>query len=383
MAKLCDPNIKRIRKKEDIPVDTLNAIRTVTANMETLPVGTFKYSLFKYPGDIDIFEALDTCCTFNVSRLNAANTIQNIVRKILSSENILFSEFKAGYDDRFNIYTGVFDDKGIFVDFYPFVIRRDIINLFDSGLLDLQQKDHLLSLVKDEPSLQDILDLNEELRNFRVVRWTATDVLNGFKVLPGNYKLYLDVALTQGSIVKIDTIAYVNDRYIELTNFFLVSQTDKFGKKKILSEELGDYQQSLLSDVHKYYESNTLKSVKRYWMYLAYKNKLCKLSEFKELFSSRLALYSQVSADIEVAILLLKSTNLNYNPDLLFSSIAQRLQLLDGICTNSSSSYHDIHSNEYSVISDNLEILNSCIKDYINIETKQWLLDNDIDILHS
>lgn len=382
MRQNCDRNVKQLRKPENIPKDTLQAIRTVTSNMETLPVGTFKYSLFKYPGDIDIFEPIESCCTFNVAKISAANEVQSIVRRVLNTDNILFVEFKAGYDERFNIYTGVLDEMGGFVDFYPFMIKRDLINLYNAGLLKDETMHKLLSLLREDSSINEILEFNEILRNLRVVRWTSEDVLKGYKMLPGNYKLYLDVALTQGSIVKLDTIAYVDERYTELTNFLLISQTDKYGNKKILSEELGNYQQSLLSDVHKYYDKNTLKAVKRYWMYLAYKNKICDLSAFKELFSSKIALYSQISSDIEVAIMLLKS-NLNYKPDLLFRSLGNRLQLLDDVCINSENLYHDVNSNDPLVLAANLQILCDCVKNYVTEETKNWLYENNIDILAS
>ena len=84
----------------------------------------------------------------------------------------------------------------------------------------------------------------------------------------------MDVAIAQGSIVKLDTIAFLSNnesetkRYIEVTNFFLITQHDKFGNTVFLSEELQDYEQSLLSDVYTYYSSNTLKSIKRLFIIL-------------------------------------------------------------------------------------------------------------------
>lgn len=374
----CNLDVLRERTEKDLSHDTLSAIRTVTSHMDTLPVGTFKYRLFKYPGDIDIFEQLESCCTLNIAKLNAARAIRDIIGNMVSINNLIFSEFKAGYDQRFNIYTGVINDDGTISDYYPPIIRRDIINLFESDLISYEEKDAFLAMVKDAPTLDDVILLNETLRNFWVVRWSEQDILNGYKILRGNYKLYLDVALSQGSIVKLDTIAYLDGRYVEVTNFFLISKIDKFGNRQILSEELGDYEQSLLSDVHKYYSSNPLKSIKRLWMYLAFKRRLCDLTKFETLFSSNIALYSQILADIEVAILLLRS-NLNYDPKLLFDSMNSRLKLLNGLCVNEPL-YHDVRSSNFITISNNLEILHNCLLKQINIATIQWLSDNNIDI---
>ncbi len=52
--------------------------------------------------------------------------------------------------------------------------------------------------------------------------------------------------------------------FTEVTNFFLITLIDKYGNKIILSEELGDYEQSLLGDVYKYYPVNPYKAIKRY-----------------------------------------------------------------------------------------------------------------------
>jgi len=103
--KTCNKSILDKRTEADLSKDTIKAIRTMTFNMETLPVGTFKYKIFKYPSDIDIFENLESCCTYNVSRFNASNTIQSIILNILENKDFIFTDFKAGYDTRFKIYT--------------------------------------------------------------------------------------------------------------------------------------------------------------------------------------------------------------------------------------------------------------------------------------
>jgi len=59
MYSTCDPNVLNKRDTNDISEDVLQVIRSVTHKLETLPVGTFKYKIFKYPGDIDIFEEID------------------------------------------------------------------------------------------------------------------------------------------------------------------------------------------------------------------------------------------------------------------------------------------------------------------------------------
>ena len=192
----CDTSSIKEKTLDDYQQGTLNVIRRVTANMWTLPVGTFKYKIFKYPGDIDIFERLESCGTLTDVKLTAAQSIQNIIFNIVSSGDIIFSEFKAGYDMRFKIYTGVMRETGEYEDYNKGIIVRDISNLYESLLITYNEYQELLSLVKDNPNIEDISVLNERLRDYWVIRWSAEEVLKGFKVLRGNYKLFLDTALT-------------------------------------------------------------------------------------------------------------------------------------------------------------------------------------------
>ena len=375
----CDITVLDKRTEKDINKDVNSIIRSVTAKMDTLPVGTFKYKIFKYPSDVDIFEHLDECCTFNVSKIRAAKTIQRIIQIITSDplSTTIFTDFKAGYDERYKIYTGTINDN--IDDYDPMLIRRDITNLYDSNLLDSAEYNDIISLVKDNPNIDVIIALNEKLRDFWVVRWTSEEILQGYTIRKGNYKLFLDVALTQGSIVKLDTIAKISSpiedsRYVEVTNFFLITQKDKYGNIIFLSEELGDYAQSLLNDVYKYYDTNILKSIKRLWMYLAYKGQICELNVFTELFSSDIALYSQIVGDLEVAIFLL-SSDLPYDNKFLRTTINRKFTSIRGECANPALYTQTKTDIEY------LTKIKDCLTAYINKQTREWLQDRNIDIL--
>ena len=375
--KKCDIHVLDERTK--LSKDTKEIIEAVTVEMDKMPVGTFKYKLFKYPGDIDLFENLETCCTFGKAKFTAAHNIQKIIPNIENNNKVMFSDFKAGYDLRFKIYTG--NINGEIEDYNYQVISRDIKNLYDANLLDDCEYEELINLVKVNPEMNDIITLNEKLRDYWVLRWSLVEIKQGYKLLRGNYKLYLDVAISQGSIVKLDTIAYVDKRFVEVTNFFLITSLDKYGNKYYLSEELADYGESLLSDVYKYYDINPLKSVKRLWMWFAFKQRICELGMFKELFSSDIALYSQILSDIDVAITLLNTDNNMFGNVNVLLSLIPRLKLLDGLC-NVNTIFNIFITNEhnYKLISSELEKLRNCLQEYINNNTYKWLQDHDLDI---
>lgn len=375
----CNPNVFDERTLSDISRKTRDVIRTVTADANTFPVGTFKYRVFLYPGDIDIYERLGSCCTFTQAKVSATISIQNIVRKITNTPGIIFSDFKAGYDLRFKIYTGtiVSDGNGgmIAKDFNVELVRRDVNALKFGGLLRDDEYNYIMMLLSADITLGKLMEIDEFFRNLWVVRWTAAEILQGYKILRGNYVLYLDVALSQGSIVKIDVITFIDDRYTEVTNFFYIRMIDEYGNEVVLSKELVDYQQSLLADFNKYYGNNTLKALKRLWLYLAYVGKSCEVALFNELFSSEIALYAQVASDVEVAINLLKS-NLDYDRALLFSSLTKRFQLLNNTCHQI---YAGLDTDDISVIIGTLERLYDCIISQTNELTLQWLQQRNIN----
>lgn len=367
--------------RQNISRDIQNIVRLVTAEPGIIPVGTFRYSVFPYPNDIDIFEDLEGCCEFSTAKLTSARRIQIIVKQVIRTQKILFVEFKAGYDLRYKIYTGTVNSQ--IEDYNPGLIRRDLENLYTADLLTTAEYDNLSSLVLDSPIIENVMALNEELRKYWVLRWNQDEILQGYKILRGNYKLFLDVAITQGTIVKLDTIAYVDDRFVEVTNFFLISVLDKFGNRTILSEELSDYLQSLTLDVYKYFPIKPLKAVKRLWLYLVANQRLCDLSLFTPLFSSHIAQYSQIAADIEVTLHILTP---NIFPSFLelygeegytqmLQSLDSRLKLLNGLCNPVT--YMGMNREE--IVSD-LHRLHDCLNEEINARTYAWLDSHGIDI---
>ncbi len=366
--KKCSTDVLKVRNT--ISDNIRDVVNIVTTQPDIIPVGTFKYEIFKYPGDIDIFEDIETCCDYSVAKLKVAMKIQEIIQKIKNS-NVLFSDFKAGYDLRYKLYVGNIGTE--ITDYNYRIVHRDVNALFHANLLTIDEYNKMIKLVKPHPTFDDIVELNELLREHWVLRWSEAELLQGYKTLRGNVRMYLDTAIGQGSIVKIDTISYVDGRFIEITNFFLITVLDKYGKKTVITEELKDYEESLLMDVYKYYETNTLKSVKRLWMYLAFKQQICDLNLFTDLFKSNISLVSQVIADVETAILLSDKT-LNkemlkkYDKNLLKQSLDTRLSIVKNICDVS----------KYDKVS--LEKLQKCLRNYVNNETKKWLASKSIDL---
>lgn len=244
------PNIKgdsydiyRQRSMDGFSQDTKDAINLITFSDSTLPVGSFKYKVHRYPGDVDIFEPVKICCT----RATALNTIESqlkqIAKTVIRSKTIFWGDFKAGLD-----------------------------------------------MVYD-PSDPDY-----------IVRWTAAEVAEGIKTLKSGKELTLQEAITHKTIIKLDLWAPINGNYTEVTNFFLFVWTDGKGNDEVLNAPLGDRLASLDSDIKKYSSPENwkpLKLAKRLWNKALYLQDRKMTNALHPLFSSGAAIANQVTSECE------------------------------------------------------------------------------------
>lgn len=323
---------------KDYPKETRQVIDLVTIGNQVAPVGSSKYKVFAYPLDIDLMETVEGSY-LNSLRLSLAKDIQDIVRN-LEKTNILFSRFQCGFDERYRLYLGKVEE-GKVVDYYPEIIRRDLSNLFDQGLLDELEYDAVLKLVRQNPRRRDYYILSFFLRKKMVLDWTEVEIAQGYKSLT-NKILYLDEALVSGGLVKLDVLALLpypdirGRKYTEVTNWIVVKLDEK-----LLSIVQEDRRASLKEDVVRFYNRDPLKASKRYWNFLMELEKtedvLRELEKLAPLFSSYPAFLNSVATDLEIQkkmysdgfldpediLMFIEKTQLrlrDYHPSLLYSS---------------------------------------------------------------
>jgi len=273
----------KIKDPKKYSKDVLNVLDIITTK-RTYPVGSYKYKIHKYPGDIDIFESIIGCCSFNEAKLSIMKKIQTIAKKVKKSKIMFLGDFKAGVDDRMKVYIGTIK-LGKIKDYNEKLIKRDIKNLYDQRLITRKFYNTLNKLVKSKLSVNEWEYLNEVLRSKYIVRWTNDEIIKGWKILPLNKKLYLDEALTHNSTVKIDLLVKINNRFTEVTNYFFLIYRDRKKNTNILNAELADYIQSINEDIYKYSSKehkNSLKLVKRLF------NKYTTLTNKQDIYSKEL-----------------------------------------------------------------------------------------------
>src|SRR5208337_3351062 len=128
--------------------------------------------------------------------------LQKVVKKYISKKNHFFMEVKAGIDERYNFPVGKYHN-GYFMMDSNFMRKTKI--LFENNLLSLTEWKTINEIKnKYDPNKLDFEILRKLLRNHNTIRWTANEVLQGYKFLPGNIKITLRYAASQKTKMNLE-----------------------------------------------------------------------------------------------------------------------------------------------------------------------------------
>lgn len=214
------------------------------------PIGSFTLKAQKYPSDIDINQTI----TIKQNNFKTfVNDLKGIVSNILKTPMVYFSDFKAGVDSRYP------NDKDKFI-----------------------------------------------------LRWSPQEILNGYKILPGNVRISLEKAVSMKGILKMDIIVYWNGRFIEESTFFILQKED--GSYINVPDDFYEiFVDALKKDIYKYSQKGEnfklFKSVKRMWSLARLMRDYNMLRKLKPMIVSDLSLLGQINADLETIKLLTEKTN--------------------------------------------------------------------------
>lgn len=296
--------LTKVKPKSSLNQDQLKAIQLVEGvKNKAQPFGSFIFKAQTYPSDLDVIELVEACCT-KIDVINKMNKIfKNIIKKIKNKRGYYYSEIKAGIDEIYNFLPIKFKD-------YDFeYIRSYIHDLKNNELLTDDETIILDKLIKKNISKDDFDKLKEFFRKKYTLRWTQQEVLKGEKKLTGDRKIKFKDALTHKSIIKIDTFAPINGRYIEVTNFFILVQVGNNNSKSKFLNFSFDYANQIRAEIKKY-NSRTFykpfKMAKRMWALARYTQKFDDLEKLTPLFQSGTAILNQISSEIETMILMLQ-----------------------------------------------------------------------------
>ena len=152
------------------------------------------------------------------------------VMKEIPKKDYFFMDLKCGLDSRL-IYN--FDED----DLTTYLKNPLISKLYKKKILDSRGEERV-----------------KLIRDLFILRWTRQDIINGFIKLIDGSKYSLIEALQDNTVIKLDVIIPVGDRFAEVSELYMYKQTTDDNK---------DIIQSLSDDIEKFRHNNTMKSLKR------------------------------------------------------------------------------------------------------------------------
>lgn len=333
-----DDVILQTRNKKSFNKDILRAVKVLSIDPDMSQVfGSANYKMQPYPGDVDTSEVVE----FNGNMNDAINYLEielkKIVKNIFDIDGYYITEIKAGLDNDFDILDVGKLVKGKIIGYDPLTIIKALKSLYDYKLLTLKELDEFLSFVVPNIKKEHFEELYNMARNKLILRWSAAEFLRGYKIMYPNRRISLNEALHSKTMVKIDMLAPINNKYIEVTNFYILQYIDKNGKVRFVNLDDNHFKNvipSLAVEIDKlYYNSifyNPLKMAKRMWSMSRIRKDMPSIEKLTPLLRSDAGLLAQMNSELETVIMIFERVNtLPYS--ILFSQLNDMKGRLEGI----------------------------------------------------
>lgn len=306
---------KKLISSYSLPVQ--KAIRLVSIESDVNPVGSFAYKL-AYPGDIDVREKIVECCSEEEVVKKIAADIKNLVKNIISQPGYYIADFKAGLDERYPSDASTF-----------------------------------------------------------IIRWSDHELLKGYKILPGGYRVDLERALMDQTIVKLDIWAPIEGRYVEVSNFLIIEVEEPDGTTYPLNGLQPDYIESIKGDVDTYFNKdnlNAFKATKRMLLLaIAYKDEEM-IKHIVPLVNSNIGLLYQIVSDLNTIVDMVEKLDVRSPYEYLYMELDNMKNRLSYI--------YDFDFNESEVDAKINMIIKSKLKGQQLIHTLDYLINHLLDTLN-
>lgn len=308
----------KLKNLSSIPKEIKNTLKTSTYNEKnSIPFGSWIYKSQQYPGDIDLLEIEERCCSVPEATKKFVKVTQSLVDKILKTRKFYIGDIKAGLDHIYMLDIGNinYDNNGNFniTGYNPNKIRKELSILYSANYISKKEFENLMKLVPENIDKITFETLYDTLRDKWLLRWSAKEIKQGYKILAPKRKYTLDEAINQPTMTKIDLWTNISGKFLEVSNVLTYIMKDKNGNKQLLNfmNDPQNYVEQLKGEVQKYIFSSKsykpFKAVKRMWA-IARKIKdpnMVKL--LTPVMQSDLGRLSQINSELETLILILEN----------------------------------------------------------------------------
>lgn len=305
----------QLRNKESYPKILNDEIKLLSFDTNnSVLIGSASYKIQKYPADIDLYEQVIRCCTKEDAIEYFMLGIKNVVNNIRMKDNHWVIEVKCGVDDRYGIINLGYD-----------LTTNQLLQFLHKNIQILKMEDYdklnELAMYMENNNSNDIIDeIYKILREYYILRWSANDILLGSLVKYGK-KFYLEDCIDTHSPINIEVIAVVNNKFTDLSNFYVVMFHDKLTDQDYMINFPQEYLidgknfviNGLKGGINKVLFSNTyldvFKGIKRMYSLARLTNDFALYNKIAPIISSDLSALSQIKSEIGTIIEIMDFTS--------------------------------------------------------------------------
>jgi hypothetical protein len=260
----------------------LKAISLGTPNV----VGSSADHQIMYSADYDLIESV-------ILRRGSTKKFQDKVRKIQKVAKIV--DIKCGEVSEWNLLKKPFVENNKVHNYKQADELKHLSALWQNKIITHDEYMSASDILTPHLTAVEFLEARKELR-FGLLRWTVAEVLRGYKVLRDKSAYYLDDAFRSKGITKLDLIAWITNKYVEISNIIVwTNGKDKpFAYipaiKKALKENILEFEA----------DGNYVKVAKRMYSLAKQYKDASIVDELTSILNSPIGKLYMVTADIEV-----------------------------------------------------------------------------------
>lgn len=327
--------------------EVLDNIHLISINQDkSEPFGSAVYRIQKYPGDVDVYEIYESNKSIKQLAKDFVSSLKKIVKDIKKNKLHYYSEVKAGIDERYDIDIGKLENN----IFYINPDLHSIVEIYYFRKLITKEEYNIIINILNKNTKLDSTDyeiIYNIFRKYRVLRWSSDEIIKGIKKLPNNKKISLNDALLDKTFVKIDMIAVINNKFVEVTNFFiLVKKNNVTGNFETINldydfinydDRMAQQDTGLRKEIEKLYFSNTyyspFKMLKRIYALARSRGDIYTLNKVIPFVSSNASLLYQIKSELDAIMIVLERSiskpikTINYSLDNLKNRIASVIEI--------------------------------------------------------
>lgn len=256
-----------------------------TDGKNVVVVGSMSLRSQVYAGDYDANEMVIVGGTKEHALKELARKYKNIIRRIQKRPLTYIGDIKCGSVEEWKIMTT------------PYNPTRSLDKLEELYKIKIISKSEYLDgkkRFKPHPSYLELLLLEQDFRP-NIIRWTANEILKGYKILQDGRKFTIEQAIDSPAIAKLDVISWVqNNRF---TDFSMIHTFKNNGK--VLNPSLRDFEESIKDNIYVlHHEKKFYKMSKRIFSLAKFKDNQEILEMLSPLFNGDLGRLYIVYGDI-------------------------------------------------------------------------------------